>query len=66
MTDCGVGLKLEYDVQGVNDTLLTVSVHFLWCDSGAGELRTYRNVTQDGQQDVDEEIRIATTLEEDT
>lgn len=27
---------------------------------------THRNVTQDGQQDVDEEISIATALEEDT
>ena len=27
---------------------------------------TYRNVTQDGQQDVDEEVGIASTLEEDT
>lgn len=27
---------------------------------------TYGNVTQDGQQDVDEEVGIATALEEDT
>jgi hypothetical protein len=27
---------------------------------------TYRNVTQDGQQDVDEEVGIASTLEEHT
>lgn len=27
---------------------------------------TYRNVTKDGQQDVDEEISIAAALEEDT
>ena len=27
---------------------------------------TYRNVTQDGQQDVDEEVGIASALEEDT
>jgi hypothetical protein len=27
---------------------------------------THRNVTEDGQQDVDEEVGIATTLEEDT
>lgn len=25
-----------------------------------------RNVTQNGQQDVDEQVRVATTLEEDT
>jgi hypothetical protein len=34
-----------------------------WCEMEWG---TYGNVTQDGQQDVDEEIRIAAALEEDT
>ena len=29
-------------------------------------METYRNVTQDGQQDVDEEIRIASALKENT
>lgn len=29
------------------------------------ECETYGNVTKDGQQDVDEEVRIAAALEED-
>ena len=29
-------------------------------------MQAYRDVTQDGQQDVDEEVRIASTLEEYT
>ena len=29
-------------------------------------MEAYRNVTQDGQQDVDEEVRIASALKENT
>lgn len=56
-------LKLEYNVQGVDNTLREMLVDCKWqlVDSG-----THRNVTKNGQQDVDEEVGIATALEEDT
>jgi hypothetical protein len=54
-------LKLKYNVQGVDDTLVAVRIHFDFRIDA-----TYRNVTQNGQQDVDEEIGIASTLKEDT
>jgi len=60
---CARPLKLEYDVQGVDDTLEDVSEMFAeWSDV----VGTHRNVTQNGQQDVDEEISVAAALEEDT
>lgn len=60
---CRPRLKLENNVQGVDDTLIFVSSCF-------GHSRTiveaYGNVTEDGQQDVDEEVGIASALEEHT
>jgi hypothetical protein len=57
-------LKLEYDVQSVDDTLCSLLVWTVWCGGCFGG--THGNVTQDGQQDVDEEISIAAALKEDT
>jgi hypothetical protein len=59
---CATPLKLEYDVQSVDDTLEFTLVNR--CDEW--RCKTYRNVTKDGQQDVDEEISVAAALEEDT
>jgi hypothetical protein len=56
-------LKLEYDVQSVDDTLISMSVKSTWC---VVDGRTHRNVTKNGQQDVDEEISVAAALKEDT
>lgn len=36
----------------------------MWCGGGRGG--TYGDVTQNGQQDVDEEVGVAAALEEDT
>lgn len=60
---CAPPLKLKYNVQSVDDSLVFVSGVILQDAGGSG---TYGNVTQDGQQDVDEEISIAAALEEDT
>jgi len=57
-------LEFEYDVQSVDDTLgafVSTWVRVVSYVSG-----THRNVTEDGQQDVDEEVGVATALEEDT
>lgn len=57
-------LEFEYDVQSVDDTLgafVSTWVRVVSCVSG-----THRDVTEDGQQDVDEEVGVATALEEDT
>lgn len=60
---CAPALKLEYDVQSVDDAL---EVHVSNCCTGRSGSGTHRNVAKDGQQDVDEEISIAAALEEDT
>ncbi len=56
-------LEFEDNVQGVNDALNKISV---WLTAGSNDGGAYGNVTEDGQQDVDEEVGIATTLKEDT
>jgi hypothetical protein len=61
---CATPLKFEYDVQSVDDTLYNLLVWTVWRGGCFGG--THGNVTQDGQQDVDEEISIAAALEEDT
>jgi hypothetical protein len=59
---CTPRLKLEYNVQGVDNTLDDASVLGQRQQVSA----TYRNVTENSQQDVDEEVCVAAALQEDT
>lgn len=63
MCVCAPPLKFENDVQGVDDTLNGSLVRYHDALATGG---THRNVTKDGQQNVDEEISIAAALKEDT
>ena len=62
----GRGLVFQDDVEGVDDAYSrTVSNHSM--NEGLGScLRLTRNVAQDGEQDVDEEVGAAAALEEDS
>jgi hypothetical protein len=57
-------LKLKYDVQSVDDTLLGTLVGVMSSAADSSK-RTHRNITKNSQQDVDKEISIAAALEED-